>query len=164
MFWALGARIPVAATHLCLCLEDRTQYQALGRLHLSDCHVIFTRLESFFWVFFQPPKDIKQATGWSFPSPDLRLFIILYLQLFCWFETIQNRKWGENKEKRETGAILLIMGRFGISQVFMIPHAAFFVSYAAETASQGYGNVGLWGEISIQMVMKIGFKEGHLSY
>ena len=22
--------------------------QALGRLHLSDCHVIFTRLESFF--------------------------------------------------------------------------------------------------------------------
>lgn len=71
---------------------------------------------------------------------------------------------GESKEKRETGAILLIMGRFGISQGFMILHAAFFVSCTAETVSQGYGNVGLWGEMSIQMVMKIDFKEGQLRY
>jgi len=71
---------------------------------------------------------------------------------------------GENKEKRETGAILLITGRFGISQVFVILHAAFFVSYTAETESQGYGNVDIGGEISVQMVMKIGFKEGHLRY
>lgn len=70
---------------------------------------------------------------------------------------------GENKEKRETEAILLTMCRFGISQVFMILLAA-LVSYTAETESQGYGNVGLWGEISIQMVMKTGSKEGHLRY
>lgn len=37
------------------------------------------------------------------PSPDLQLFVILYLQLFHWLENIQNRKWGKTKKKGKQG-------------------------------------------------------------
>ena len=63
----------------------------------------FSRVLKVSSEFFPTTKDIKQATGWSLLTPDLQLFIILYLQLFHWFENIQNRKWGKTKKKGKQG-------------------------------------------------------------
>ena len=128
--------------------------QALGRLHLSDCHVIFTRLESFFWVFSNHLKiQNKRQAGvcralTSSCSSYFTCSSSIGLKIF-------KTESGGKQRKKGKRAILLITGRFGISQIFMILHAAFFVSDTAETESQGCGNVDIGGKFLFEWLWRL---------